>query len=491
MAKNYIIHFSYKYQNFWKAELDSILKLFHLNPNEVYDAQDLEKITSPFIFASFKSEEDAKNVCTRCLLINRIYKLYGFGKTDDDIVKDIKNHDPKEYNLFKNDSNLLTDKNASWKINVGAFGKKLNLKSQEEKRRILAFIPFEGPVKLSRPDFTFWFIEEYTQKGVPSGVKDTRLPINKYFLLEIANGRGDLAVKYTLKKRKFLGPTSMNAELAFIMANNALARQGSFVLDPFVGTGSILIAAQAFGAHCIGTDIDIRMLHAQEFKKTTNIFSNSEQYGLPKPCLIRGDMSKRGICMRINTPILDAIICDPPYGVRAGAKKCGSSKEVVVKIPENYKKDHIPMTQPYHAEEVMLDLLDLAATMLVLNGRLVYFLPVAVEEYTEHDVPKHDCLKLISNCEDRLGWKLARRLITMEKVKELSTTKKEMAYYTDRREFSRNSDSSAERNSSSVNKQINTMSLREKIMRGNDGALNMKLREELEERNNKKQKKNH
>ena len=59
MAKNYIIHFSYKYQNFWKAELDSILKLFHLNPNEVYDAQDLEKITSPFIFASFKSDEDA------------------------------------------------------------------------------------------------------------------------------------------------------------------------------------------------------------------------------------------------------------------------------------------------------------------------------------------------------------------------------------------------------------------------------------------------
>ena len=46
----------------------------------------------------------------------------------------------------------------------------------------------------------------------------------------------------------------------------------------------------------------------------------------------------------------------------------------------------------------MLDLLDLAATLLVMNGRLVYFLPVAVEEYTEHDIPRHDCLKLISNC---------------------------------------------------------------------------------------------
>ena len=179
---------------------------------------------------------------------------------------------------------------------------------------------------MSKPDLTFWFIEEYTPKGVPSGVKDTRIPTNKYFLLEIANGRSDLPVKYSLKQRKFLGPTSMDAELAFIMANNALAQQGSFVLDPFVGTGSIIVAAQAFGAYCIGTDIDIRILHAQEFKKTTNIFSNSEQYNLPKPCLIRGDMSKSGICMRINKPILDAIICDPPYGVRAGAKKSGRAR---------------------------------------------------------------------------------------------------------------------------------------------------------------------
>ena len=41
-------------------------------------------------------------------------------------------------------------------------------------------------MKLSKPDLTFWFIEEYTPKGVPSGVKDTRIPTNKYFLLEIA-----------------------------------------------------------------------------------------------------------------------------------------------------------------------------------------------------------------------------------------------------------------------------------------------------------------
>lgn len=37
-------------------------------------------------------------------------------------------------------------------------------------------------------------------------------------------------------------------------------KRGGLVLDPFVGTGSILIACARFGAFCMGTDIDIRIL---------------------------------------------------------------------------------------------------------------------------------------------------------------------------------------------------------------------------------------
>ena len=67
----------------------------------------------------------------------------------------------------------------------------------------------------------------------------------------------------------------------------------------------------------------------------------------------------------------------------------------------------------------------------------------------------------------------------MEKIKEPVDKKKDVAYYTDYREFGGvpNDGSSG---SISANKQMNTMSLREKIMRGNDGALNKKLREETQ-----------
>lgn len=49
--------------------------------------------------------------------------------------------------------------------------------------------------------------------------------------------------------------------------NSALGLQvkkGDLVYDPFVGTGSILVAAAHFGAHTIGADIDIRVVRDGE-----------------------------------------------------------------------------------------------------------------------------------------------------------------------------------------------------------------------------------
>lgn len=48
------------------------------------------------------------------------------------------------------------------------------------------------------------------------------------------------------------------------------------------------------------------------------------------------------------------------------------------------------------------------------------FLPVF--RYTEKMVPWHPCLRLVSNCEQKLSSHTARRLITMEKVKEFEVS---------------------------------------------------------------------
>lgn len=66
---------------------------------------------------------------------------------------------------------------------------------------------------------------------------------------------------------------------------------------------------------------------------------------------------------------------------------------------------------------MLTDLLDLAARMLELGGRLVYLLPTTYD-FTDEDLPRHPCLAAVANSEQPLNQKMGRRLITMAKVAE-------------------------------------------------------------------------
>jgi tRNA G10 N-methylase Trm11 len=67
--------------------------------------------------------------------------------------------------------------------------------------------------------------------------------------------------KFELNKRIYLGPTSTDNDLAFLMCNQALVSSGSLVIDPFVGTGGLLIPAASKGAITFGSDLDIRVIN--------------------------------------------------------------------------------------------------------------------------------------------------------------------------------------------------------------------------------------
>lgn len=73
---------------------------------------------------------------------------------------------------------------------------------------------------------------------------------NKFvFLSQLVDGRRSLMKDISLKTRKFIGNTSMDPQLSLLMANQALAGKGDLVFDPFVGSGSLLVAAAKFGAY--------------------------------------------------------------------------------------------------------------------------------------------------------------------------------------------------------------------------------------------------
>ena len=213
----------------------------------------------------------------------------------------------------------------------------------------------------------------------------------------------------------------MDAELSLVMANQALAAPGKIVYDPFVGTGSFLFTCAHFGSFTMGSDIDGRQIRG---KGKAGVHSNIEQYNLQGRVL---DALVFDICHNPwrSQQWLDAIVTDPPYGVRAGAKKLGrhDGKELALRsydgIPMHTREDYYPPTKPYEMSEVLSDLLNFAAEHLLLGGRLVYWLPTIVDEYSNNDVPQHPCMALVSNSEQNFGlW--SRRLITMEKIKDWS-----------------------------------------------------------------------
>ncbi|XP_057417969.1 uncharacterized protein LOC130712146 [Lotus japonicus] len=120
--------------------------------------------------------------------------------------------------------------------------------------------------------------------------------------------------------------------------------------------------------------------------------------------------------------VFDAIICDPPYGVRAGGRKSGGRKLLkgIVEpytVPDDKRADHIPSTAAYSLVECVHDLFDLAARMLVMGGRLVFFYPVLRDDdFSEIHFPEHPCFKLICSSEQILSSRYSRVLLTMVKI---------------------------------------------------------------------------
>ena len=132
----------------------------------------------------------------------------------------------------------------------------------EQIRQInsFAFLPLDGPINLKNPEVEFNLYMDYFHKETIEAIPVLR---KYYFGVKVANSMRSVLPKFSLKEREYLGTTSMDPELCFVSANQALVKPDSLVLDPFVGTGSFLIAAAHLGAYCMGADIDGRQIRGK------------------------------------------------------------------------------------------------------------------------------------------------------------------------------------------------------------------------------------
>ena len=117
--------------------------------------------------------------------------------------------------------------------------------------------------------------------------------------------------------------------LAAVVANLARIQGHSLVFDPFAGTGGLLVPAIALGApFALGADV---RAESANVGVRDAVAANAHASPLRGTRRRRDDLDRRDDELarppRARRACLDAIVCDPPYGLRAPRIARGSARE--------------------------------------------------------------------------------------------------------------------------------------------------------------------
>ena len=114
--------------------------------------------------------------------------------------------------------------------------------------------------------------------------------------------KGRFLQREPIKKPAF-HPTSLKPKLARLLVNLSRAKPKQILLDPFCGTGSVLIEAAILNCKAIGIDIDAKMISGS--KTNLNFYKLNAK-------LMQGNALELQKLFKKNS--IDAIATDPPYG---------------------------------------------------------------------------------------------------------------------------------------------------------------------------------
>lgn len=402
--KKYIIAFANLFPSFRVAELESLAGLFGIQVDLSHHKEEC-----PFLVVSLESDEQAKRLIHRSILAKGIYELWGEGEDLDSLHMNIQESSSQLFDTYKRNT---------FRFDFVSF---MGNKSTEEKRKTIEtfkFLGFEGKIKLKSPEVTFAILEQYFVSGMEKAEKPKYLWFGRE--VQLSARCAGAVENYDLKKRKYIGTTSFDAELSLVSCNIGQVKPGEIIYDPFTGTGSFLVAGAYFGAYPLGTDIDARSIRGKGPK--ANLKENFKQYGTSSQFMDTFVMDFTNNAFRKNL-VIDTIVCDPPYGVREGLKVCGAKNpdkaagresNIVEGELGHLRRDFIAPKKPYELANLLQDLLEFAAERLPVEGRLAFWMPTANDEFVEHHVPQHKQLELLYVLEQEFN-KWSRRLVVYVK----------------------------------------------------------------------------
>ena len=380
--------------------------------------------------------------------------LWGYGTNDEELKTSVR----------KGKDEAWLNQSMTYKLTCCDFGATRSNEKSEVMRRLSNLVPgaFEprSKVSLDQPRVEFLSMEVKSTVQIDLGFQGVRMFFGRVVGKDKSRKHLNLL---DLKKRRYLGPTSMEANMSLIMCNmiKAERERGGPVLDPFCGTGSVLLAAAELGCFTCGFEIDPRVLEFGKVDAKTgqklDVITNFKDYGFNKPIfLIRGDVHKSPLLKVVEDEVesrcrisgssdggekfapldlekiekrikqmegaFQGIVADPPYGIRERGRKSqfggkrGKTEQDMINIGERFD-NHIPSTVNYPLSEIMDDLMDLSAKTLPVGGRTCFFLPADVQQTNpETDFPSHPCLRVVAHSLQNFSPTWGRRLVTYEKI---------------------------------------------------------------------------
>ncbi len=142
-------------------------------------------------------------------------------------------------------------------------------------------------------------------------------------------------------KRPYFHPGSMSPKLALCMVNLARVHRNDTVLDPFCGTGGILIEAGYLDTKLIGSDTERCMYEGTELNLENENFKDFEVFW---------EDSRK---LKLET-VVDAVVMDPPYGISTtlgGNDTKELYKDALINISSLLKDDgYICMASPHYID---------------------------------------------------------------------------------------------------------------------------------------------
>ncbi|KDN39312.1 hypothetical protein K437DRAFT_250787 [Tilletiaria anomala UBC 951] len=394
---------------------------------------------SPFVLFHIPAGNEAvERICKRSVAIKDAWELWA--EAADHAELHAKLQSPQGNAKWQK----YCDERTSWKFDVLNFGYRI---SEYEQRALFQGFSYmaaalTGDIKMKGAELLVGVVQLHEKGLAAEASKEARRAekaktghITKpqhIFVgrkLQIEFGRDKVDV-FDVKKRVYIGNTTMESEMSLRMALMGLAGPGKIIYDPFTGTGSMLHAASLYDAYVLGAEIDVRALRGKELAGPgkTGIMKVAEQYGCTHRYLdcLHMDFTQPAWRKEVyrDQGLFDAIITDPPYGVRAGAKKLGLRANgrhhdgpVIMPdgTPAHLTMDYHPPMRAYHLQDLLTDLMKQSSRLLKDDGRLVFFVPsISEEEDKKTHVPEHPDLVLIAkNYQDFGYW--GRILITMRR----------------------------------------------------------------------------